>query len=548
MDSIQIVSNTQSCSDAINELIKLKPSILGLDCEWVGKNKISLLQIAHPQLILLIRLHKLRRIPLELLGLLMDNKILKCGVGIYNDAAKLRYYHNIETFGCVDMNDIFPLLENDGEILTDFYGYTPSATELKGITFGLNKFSKMLLKSTMEYKDKKIARSNWEIDTLSKQQIHYAADDALIGYKLFKKVMEIAEVKDDQDEYLSFVYGNIDIHHYTKTKDDCKYSKEVKLKCSSSKTGKSKSNQSKKKNSRNYGKSKAFFDNCKILKPNGEILSCCSAKGMRWYLKKGLAEVVDEKTVKLNFEPKIRGLKFDEYHQSVKESQCFVCGIRDNLCKFAVVPECYRQYIDDKYNDKANRIHDCIPLCISCNKRGAHCQNMVRDRLCKQYSVPHYKLDRKTAEYSKLYKAKKAAWALTSKGKGKKNKIPIKRKLVLLQDICDFGQLEYEIIYSESEQTKENINDMMGYDDLIRIKGNEDGITNTEIINAQIDKLNEMKNDNLDKKQWELHSEALVDVFKGNELEFIELWRQSFVDNMKPRFLPEIWSVSFSAI
>ena len=106
MDSLQIISDTQSCSDAIKELIELKPSILGLDCEWVGKNKISLPQIAHPQLIILIRLHKLRRMPLELLGLLMDNKILKCGVGIYNDAAKLRYDYNIETFGFVDINDI----------------------------------------------------------------------------------------------------------------------------------------------------------------------------------------------------------------------------------------------------------------------------------------------------------------------------------------------------------------------------------------------------------------------------------------------------------
>ena len=518
----------------------LNPSILGLDCEWVGKNKVCLLQLGHPKLIILIRLHKLKIIPTELIGLLSNNKILKCGVGIYNDASKLRYDYNVDTFGCVDINDIFPLIPNNQEILTEFYGYSPTKQQLKSTTFGLNKFSKMLLKCSMKYKDKRITTSNWERYTLTDNQSHYAADDALIGYKLFKKAMKISNINDNQDDYLSFCYGNIDTHHYMKAKNDGNYSKKIKMKsCSPTKPGKPKRNK-KDKSNKKQGKTKAFFDNCKILKPNGDILSCCSAKGMKWYLRKNLAQVVDEKTIKLNFEPNVKGVNFNQYHQSVKQSQCFVCGIKENLCKFAVVPECYRQYIDDKYNDKANRIHDCIPLCIQCNKRAMYHQNVIRDKLIKQYSIPHYKLQRNTTEYNRSLKAKKAAWALT----GKKNKIPIKRKISLLSEICDFYDLEYNIIYSKESNGDESNKKDIGYQELIDIK-NEDNISSTEIMNGCIEKLNMMRNDNLDRKQWQLHSQKMVEIFREKQTEFIELWRKAFVDDMKPKYLPQIWTVSY---
>ena len=85
----KIVSDTESCIKVINELRLLNPYILGFDCEWVGKNKVSLLQLGHPKLIILIRIHKLRSIPSQLIGLMNDMRIFKCGVGIYNDINKL---------------------------------------------------------------------------------------------------------------------------------------------------------------------------------------------------------------------------------------------------------------------------------------------------------------------------------------------------------------------------------------------------------------------------------------------------------------------------
>merc|ERR1712008_50522 len=135
---------------------------------------------------------------------------------------------------------------------------------------------------------------------------------------------------------------------------------------------------------------------------------------MRWYLKKGLAQQVDAKTIKLNFEPKIRGLSLDTYHPAVKTSQCFVCGKSENLCKFAVVPESYRQFLDDQYNNKAWRIHDHIPLCVHCHKKANRCQDLTRDEFCREYNVSHYRLSKKNEVYVRLCNAKKAAGALSN--------------------------------------------------------------------------------------------------------------------------------------
>eukprot|EP01084_Bolivina_argentea_P265190 449413_1 len=105
-----IVSDTASCIQAINDLKKLNPYILGLDCEWVGNHKVSLLQLGHSKLIVLIRIHKLKTIPVELIGLMNNNKILKTGVGIYNDIKKLRNDYMINVNGVVDINHILPLI------------------------------------------------------------------------------------------------------------------------------------------------------------------------------------------------------------------------------------------------------------------------------------------------------------------------------------------------------------------------------------------------------------------------------------------------------
>ena len=183
-------------------------------------------------------------------------------------------------------------------------------------------------------------------------------------------------------------------------------------------------------------------------------------------------------------------------------------------------------------------VHDHIPLCIPCHKKASKSQDAKRDEFCKTYDVPHYRAGKKSAEYVKFIKAKKAAGVLSNE----KFTIPIKRKIVLMGDICNYYGLEYEMM--DAEENKEG--EVVGYDDLIRIKDGD--MSTVNVLESCIAKLNEIEIENLDRKQWRLHSQKLVEEFKDDQLRFIELWRKAFVDMMKPRFLPDIWKIAATNI
>eukprot|EP01084_Bolivina_argentea_P193282 331632_1 len=114
---IKIVSNSSSLKLAINELLLYNPLYLGIDCEWrpntkgQKQNKISLIQIAHKNLIILIRLNKIKNIhnafiTSGLLSLFSNPNIIKCGVGVYYDKKKLFKDYHINILGCVELNDL----------------------------------------------------------------------------------------------------------------------------------------------------------------------------------------------------------------------------------------------------------------------------------------------------------------------------------------------------------------------------------------------------------------------------------------------------------
>eukprot|EP01084_Bolivina_argentea_P081960 148417_1 len=114
----------------------------------------------------------------------------------YNDIKKLRNDYMINVNGVVDINHILPLITNFNELLNNYYGDIPAIYTCQQ-TFGLNRLSQIILKQKMKYKDKKITISNWEINSLTQKQISYAADDAIIGWNLFKKCMQLENISHD---------------------------------------------------------------------------------------------------------------------------------------------------------------------------------------------------------------------------------------------------------------------------------------------------------------------------------------------------------------
>eukprot|EP01084_Bolivina_argentea_P133137 234958_1 len=109
----KLINDTHSCSVILDEFISSNPKVIGLDCEWVGNHKVSLLQIGNDNLIILIRLHQLSSIPIQLIHLLGNAEIIKCGVGIKQDIEKLKSHYNIETVGCIELIDLYQQTNNN---------------------------------------------------------------------------------------------------------------------------------------------------------------------------------------------------------------------------------------------------------------------------------------------------------------------------------------------------------------------------------------------------------------------------------------------------
>merc|ERR1740123_1228851 len=98
---IVIVSNKDTLKAAIDKLKSYNPTCIGLDCEWkpvfdkkLKQNKVSLMQIACADLIILIQIRKLDNVKQSFVDsgicqILESEEIAKVGVGIQGDVDKM---------------------------------------------------------------------------------------------------------------------------------------------------------------------------------------------------------------------------------------------------------------------------------------------------------------------------------------------------------------------------------------------------------------------------------------------------------------------------
>lgn len=146
--------------------------MLGFDCEWVSikseRRKIAIIQLCSSSgLCALIRISKFSMIPSSLIELLEDHEILKCGVACNNDAKYLLQDYNINVRGTLELR-----------LLASLVGLKPE---------GLGKLSKTVLGIDLD-KSSRVRCSDWEIETLSQEQIDYAAKDAFHAIEIFRNL------------------------------------------------------------------------------------------------------------------------------------------------------------------------------------------------------------------------------------------------------------------------------------------------------------------------------------------------------------------------
>lgn len=128
------------------------------------------------------------RIPtfLVLISTLLDSRltcfvgffrIIKVGIGIDNDCKKIMTHLECGVSNWIDLR---------------FLAHEMNQSHLKG--FGLAKLSKALLGKELP---KAMQLSDWTVDTLSRDQISYAANDALTSLKVFTKYLLLYQQKNN---------------------------------------------------------------------------------------------------------------------------------------------------------------------------------------------------------------------------------------------------------------------------------------------------------------------------------------------------------------
>ena len=244
--------------------------------------------------------------------------------------------------------------------------------------------------------------------------------------------------------------------------------------------------------------SRAIYGNCAAVDDDGELLFRCDTKKMEWYLRKGLAERVqnDPPRIRLLFEPGGPGHKGDPFFLQPRRNLCVVCGTEDDLTRHHILPHCYRRWFPrtlDVYGT-----YDVMALCTDDHERYEEFSWDLRRKLADEYDAPLNGVGGRACPNTR--RAARAAYALMRYGK----QIPGRKRSKLRRQVTEF--------FGVSNPTHDFLKEQVR-------KNRTPHKTHAQIVVEQIDSCHD----------------ALS--------QFVIRWRKHFVQQMDPQFLPDFWEI-----
>ncbi|CAH2069038.1 unnamed protein product, partial [Iphiclides podalirius] len=502
--TINNVTTEDSCNRVVNELRRRikKHKAIGFDCEWVtvrGKRQpVALLQLSSfDGYCGLFRLCQLKTIPQSLKEFLEDDSIYKVGVAPFDDAKYLLLDYSVAIRSTLDLRHI-----------VRFFGHVPG-----GLAFLAKSHLRIILDKSW-----RVRCSDWEAQELTETQIKYAAADAHVAVKIFVNLV-------DRDHGCLWKWFNItgDDTNWSDINEICSKFADVGFTAYSTSSWRNERTKKVKKwkqekevrASRRYLhalRTKPLYHNCFLLAPDGELLCTCDVKKAEWYVEKGLADLasLDPMTVRLRFEPAGRSVgDVGRYYQLTKENKCVVCGGHNSYIRKNVVPREYRRYFPEIMKEHSS--HDVVLLCVGCHQRSNALDQAVRERLAADCGAPlSTHPDGKYKEDVESKKVRSAARALLYQTK--KHVLPeSKRKQLESIVLPHFPQ--YEEVTEELLQLASDI----------------------QVVFENAD--------------FESHGHRVVEYYLKHDglLELERLWREHFLRSMRPKYMPELWSVRHNA-
>ena len=149
------------------------PPLIGLDAEWVRNRPPSLLQLATDRRCILVRLCAFEglphtQLPPSLLHLLGSDRIIKAGVGVTDDLARISALLGVPTAGALEL--------------------APIAAAVGHASGGLSHLAREILAGFELKKPAAVRCGDWEAKHLSGAQVAYAATDAHVGYAIMHQL------------------------------------------------------------------------------------------------------------------------------------------------------------------------------------------------------------------------------------------------------------------------------------------------------------------------------------------------------------------------
>lgn len=504
-----IINTTEAWEKVAPQLIREVNELgaVGFDCEWVStkgqRRPVALMQLASCNgTCVLVRLSSIEKpLPSSLKELLADDTLLKFGVGIIDDRKHLANDHNLEVNGCIDVRHLAML----------YYSMNLSCESTANKKLGLSALAKEFLGKKLD-KDWRVRASDWEAEPLTKRQINYAAEDALVGVHIIVKLL--SHLWSSSDLSLPFLTHvpwlrlcREAIYDLCLSHKDNNFRDSKKNKDASSASGNSASSSNPKKPwLQNHTRNKDLYINCQLLAPDGEMLSFCDDRKAMWYVRKGIGTLVSSNplVIQLHFEPAGRPIhqgEDGEFYTKVRLNICVVCGKDDSIIKKHVVPQQYRQYFP--IVAKAHLNHDILLMCTECHRISHVIDNNLIAQLAEEFDAPTgTQLEVMVQIDSSLKAVRNAAGALFRC----RDKLPKDKRNEFEQILKDYFELD-----ELDEET-------------IRKAGKLDF------------KINNSK--------FMPHGEKVVEAYKKIGLIKMEQrWRENFLSSMNPQHLPEGWSI-----
>ncbi|MFA7219163.1 MAG: hypothetical protein WC119_01415 [Synergistaceae bacterium] len=244
-----------------------------------------------------------------------------------------------------------------------------------------------------------------------------------------------------------------------------------------------------------------IYGNCKVQAPDGELMFRCLEKRANWYLKRGLATIIDDDplTIRLNFEPNGRGETL-AHLKTDRENKCVVCGSTEmsTLTRHHLIPHQYRRYFPDELKEHNSGL--IVPICIECHEMYEHEYALkLKNEIAIEYDAVTHPIKKQGVKF----RAEKYILALLRHRRNMpKDRIDELRDL-LVKDLNSLGQ----------KITKKDL-DAESLENYLELLKSE-----AEVITYQ-------------------HGQIVVDRCKDLEA-FSRRWVEHFLISMNPKFMPD---------